>query len=289
MSTLPDIVEAMCRAVAKHDQTSARRLCFQAAAKMGGARSLRITNWLQHDGADELPGFVALDGKKLKHWQPVHEPRVPWVPASVAAAVEQWLAEVRAADALIEAGERVQPLLLAGETRCGKTSMLCALAARMGLPVMRMSLTEAVGSHLGETAKKISDAMADAKRCPPAVWLIDEIDAVAFSRIGDSAAAQERAHSVGSLLTELDTLPGRLPLVATSNLVASIDSAVLGRFSVVEFPTWESLGDYDRASFAVSHGAGDVLGESYADVVKKCRRLRVGAVLNAAPAARGAA
>ncbi len=279
MSTLPAITEALCKAVAKRDYTHARALAFQAAAKMGGARGHGINNYLQHEGDQPMPGFVAVNGGKIKHWNAVHEPREPWIPMAVKVAVEDWLAEVRDADALTEAGERVQPLLLVGETRCGKTSMLCALAARLGLPVMRLSLADVVDSHLGENARRIRDAVEEMKTCPPAVWLVDEIDAIALKREGGSGAAQERAHAVGSLLTELDTLPARLPLAATSNLVDTIDSAVLGRFTVVEFPTWQKLSDADREAFAASHGARAVAGDSYAEVVKACRKRRVEAVI----------
>lgn len=279
MASLPDITEALCRAVARRDLAHARVLATQAAAKMGGVRSGRIHRDLQSYG--EMSAFVTLDGKAMRHWKQVVEPRRPWTPLNVTRSISGWLAEVAGAAALAEAGERVQPLLLAGETRCGKTSVLCAAAATAGLPVMRLSLADAVDSHLGESAKKMQSALKEATACPPAIWLIDEIDGVAFRRKGDSGAEQERAHAVGALLTELDTLPAGFPLVATTNLVESVDPAVIGRFTAVEFPAWDDLGDLGRDAFAASHGADNAAAgaRSYADVVKLAREQRVARIL----------
>jgi len=275
--TLPEITEAICRAVARNDIKAARSCAAMAAAKMGEPRASRITRALGE--LDSTP--ITISGRPMKFWATVKEPRAPWVPAEISDAIGRWVEQVTFADALIEAGERVLPLLLVGETRCGKTSSLCAVAAKLDLLVHRMSLADVVGSHMGESARCMRDALAEMKGHERGIWLVDELDAIAFRRGTDAqAATQEKAHAVGALLTEIETLPPSLPFVATSNTSSNIDPAVLGRFEVVEFPKWNDLGGEERLQFATSHGLADVSGaDSYADVVKAARRQRVDEIL----------
>jgi hypothetical protein len=277
MSTLPDLAEAMCKRVAARDIDGCRSLALQMAAKMGEPRGLRIQRAF---GAQAAAPVV-----NLKHWSAVAEPRSPWTPESVRDGIDRWLDEAKFADALVSAGERVLPLLLSGETRCGKTSSLAAAAIKIGAPVYRVSIASVIGSHVGETAHMVKAALAEAtKSAVRAVWLMDEIDAISSKRKGGSAAEDERASGVAALLTEIESLPPGTLLCATTNTVELMDSAVVARFQVVEFPVWGDLAELDRLEFARSHGyaaACDGAG-SYADVVKSARRARVDTILAAA-------
>lgn len=218
----------------------------------------------------------------FNHWTPVEEPRAPWTPLAVRAELDAWWQEVEGAELLAAAGERVLPLLLVGETRCGKTSSACALAARAGLPVRRMSLASVVGGLMGDTARKMHDALLETCLGERALWVIDELDGVAMPRGGDDAAAKERTHAVATLLAELEQLPPGLPLVATSNIAENIDPAVRARFVVVRWPAWSELPAGERDAFACSHGldvaAGAELG-SYAEAVQRARRARVARII----------
>jgi len=271
-------VQALCIAVAKNDLARARELVGMVAAKMPPARRHVIDRWLAQSGEVKA---VTFQGNKLKHWTVISEPRSPWVPLEIERAIRAWYTEVERADELVEAGERVLPLLLTGETRCGKTSSLCGIAAKLKLRTMRLTLAEAVGSHLGETAKAMNTALSELRSSPDGFWIIDEIDGIAPKRGNtDSGASQERAHAVGALLSELESLPPTIPLVATSNLLKTMDAAVLGRFNVVEFPKWADLKEHDRLAFATSHGCPMAAGaSSYAEAVKQARAHRVEAIL----------
>ncbi len=275
---LTQYAEQVFIAIAKGEVAHARKLVGQAVFHLPPVRKSRVERYLATDDK------ATAQGVKLKHWTRIAEPRSPWVPTKVRDAIMSWHLEVSHADALIEAGERVLPLLLTGETRCGKTTSLCAVAEALGLDVYRMTLADVVGSHLGESARFMREALGEIKTVGGAMWIVDEIDGVAPRRLSaNDSAAQDRAHAVGSLLSELEAIPPTTPLVATTNLVKTIDDAVLGRFAVVHFPRWSDLAPADRMAFAESHGfepAG--AGDSYADAVKSAREHRVAAVIEAA-------
>jgi MoxR-like ATPase len=211
----------------------------------------------------------------------VSEPRSPWTPKFVADAIDQWLNESKHAALLAKHGERVLPLLLSGETRCGKTSSLCSAAARLGLPVYHLSLAEMVGSMMGETSGRIRSAFAEIRDAPRALWLVDEIDGVAMRRTGEQGAAQERSLSVTTLLTEIEALPPDVALAATSNVDPMIDPAILSRFTLVRFPPWGALTEVERASFVLSHGGVTTKAGSYAEAVQSARAARVRALVRA--------
>ena len=274
MSTLPEIAEAMCKRVAARDLGGARSLAMQMAAKMGPPRGSRIERAFQNWADTKIA---------LKHWTGVAEPRAPWIPDAVREGVEVWHEESKHAEALVAAGEKVLPLLLSGETRCGKTSSLAGVAVRLGLPLYRFTLTSAMGLHVGESAKGIKDELdeASAQDCR-AIWLVDEIDAVTSKRGGSGAAADKEFNSVVAvILTEIEKLPPGFLLCATTNTEKVMDRAVVARFQTIAFPKWEDLSASDRLEFASSHGDAAACegAKTYADVVVKARRTRVDAVL----------
>lgn len=275
MSSLPEITEALCVAIATRQDYRVKGLCLQAAAKMGEPRGERVVSAFNRQTAVDL-----------KHWSSVAIERSPFVPSSVRNRLDEWLEEARYADQLTAAGERPRPLLLVGPTRCGKTSSAHALAARLSLPLYRLGLNDVIDSFMGGTSAKLAAAMKELNR--PGVWLIDELDAIAMRRQYDQNAGQERAHAVGFLLTALDSLPSGTLLVATTNLSESIDSAVLARFSEVSWPEWQMMPD--QAAFVASHGGDTGLYySSYAEAAEKARRYRVANIIADAKLERGAA
>lgn len=280
MAGLIDITEALCLAVARGDQAETKRLALAAATKMGAPRGTRIERAFEARKHME-PVRLATP---LKHWEPVREPRTPWAPASVVTGIERWLFEAKHGDALALAGERVMPLLLAGETGCGKTSMLCSIAGRLGLSVLRLSVPTVLGSHLGETANNIRSSFREMRSAAEAaLWLIDEVDGIAGKRFGGDGAEQERATGVNTLLTEMDALPVGSMLAATTNRTKDMSNAVLRRFLVVGYPSWKSLEPVEQIVFSQSHGhSPDAPAASYADAVKRAREVRVAAILGKA-------
>ncbi len=220
-------------------------------------------------------------------WQPVSGSRYPWAPAVVSSAIRSWLEETQYAEELVEAGEKLMPLLLSGETRCGKTSTLCHIADHYGLPVYRLSIPSIVGKFMGETARSVTMALEDAKAERCAVWILDEMDALFQSRNGGGSdgASKEWNAALGSSLSAIENLPPNVLLVGTTNEVTLIDAAMIARFQLVVFPTWSELTDQQRESFAKSHGYPEAgRSRSYAEAVQKARAVRVSAIIAAAKA-----
>lgn len=282
MSTLPEITQALCLAIARGEHDRLRSLALQAASKMGGTRGQSVQRafdgtalpliqpaMMQHLAAHSGPQPA------LKHWQRVELERSPYVPDSARRALESWLEEVRYSAQLAAVGERTRPLLLVGPTRCGKTSSAHAFAKQLSLPLFRLGLNEVLGSFMGETSAKLAAALKEMTQ--PAVWLVDELDAVAMNRQYDGKADNERAHAVGFLLTALDGLPAGTLLVATTNMSSAIDSAVRARFQEVTWPDWETV---DQSAFVASHGGdtGRYYG-SYAHAAEQSRQHRVAAII----------
>lgn len=224
-----------------------------------------------------------------RFWRNVEESRSPWTPDDVTAQVDKWLREMNAASVLAAAGERVRPLLLVGETRCGKTSSVCRIARDRDVPVYQMNLQTIVQSHMGETAGLLTQAFDEMARNVGCVWLLDEVDSVAAARGNGSPLEKDMAHTVNVLLTLMDRAPAETKMVATTNRVDAIDSAVLGRFDVIEWPRWDGLSAESRRLFAASHGAENSTADSehsYASCVRRARDQRVARILESAEARR---
>jgi hypothetical protein len=219
----------------------------------------------------------------LKHWSLAGDTRAPWAPASVVDTIGQWLRETEYADELRAAGEKVMPLLLVGESRCGKTSTLCKIARGFGIPAYRMNVASIVGDKLGQTTKAIIDALAETIDSTSALWVLDEADGI-FGQRGDASdgATRELNTAMTAALTMIENLPIHVTLAATTNEMQLIDRAMVARFTVVQFPTWRQLDRDGRQAFAKSHGCeGAWQSDSYSSVVQSARMNRVNRIIEA--------
>lgn len=226
----------------------------------------------------------------LRYWVPVLDRRHPWSRKSVAQSIRDWITEAEHGDALVAAGERVMPLLLAGETRCGKTSTLCSIAAEyFEIPAYRMSIGSIIKSHLGETTGNMKAALEEACAGPQALWVMDEVDGIFPQRRADSGggAVQEVNAAVAVALAMIESLPQHVMLVATTNELDILDKAMIARFHAVQFPRWSELDTSERRSFARSHGYETAAhADSYAEVVQQARKERVRKIIEKAKADR---
>lgn len=183
----------------------------------------------------------ALDGLRkfanILHPEDVDEPIL--APA-VAAAIYEWLIELRSVDAL--AAVKVQPrrlALLYGPPGTGKTTLAHHLAARIGVPLVAVQSERLVDSYLGATGKNVASlfqllAPID-RKC---VVLLDEFDALATKRgSGRGGADRERDASLTVLLQKIEAFRG-IGLAAT-NTKDVLDPAMWRRFGLqisVELP-----------------------------------------------------
>ena len=270
--SLPQIAESLAIAYLRGDHRVVRGLLPQLSARLKGERGERVR------AALNAPPRL----RTLNYWQQIAPGRSPWAPPSVNKVTERWLLEVTHADALYAAGESVRPLLLSGPTRCGKTSIAMKVAREREIPLFRLSVGGILKGTLGSSSRSITEAFDEARSfTEPALWLMDEIDAIGGRRSESvpAAADKELNASVSALLTGLDSWPASSPLIATTNLNASLDLALLARFSCVSWPEWEELGVDERAAFIDSHGGEHFKRSSYADAVERAREERVDRIL----------
>lgn len=140
-------------------------------------------------------------------------------------------------------------LLLHGKTGCGKTMTAKAIARKLGKKIKVINLGAIVSSKLGETSANIASAFRLVES-QEAVLFFDEFDSLGKERDYDNTDSSEMKRVVNTMLQLIDTLPKHSILIAATNQIDMIDSALLRRFELkLEFrnPSQELLdGFYDK-------------------------------------------
>jgi hypothetical protein len=126
-------------------------------------------------------------------------------------------------------------VLFAGASGTGKTMAAEVLASALDLRIMVLDLSQIISKYIGETAKNIAAAFAEAERLG-AVMVWNEGDAIWGARGGVGNATDRHINAeVGDLLQRIESFAGFT--IVTTNLRHAIDPAFLRRFRfVVDFP-----------------------------------------------------
>ncbi|MEH2521037.1 SpoVK/Ycf46/Vps4 family AAA+-type ATPase [Bradyrhizobium sp. AZCC 1610] len=119
--------------------------------------------------------------------------------------------------------------LLVGPPGTGKTMSTAAVAAELGLPLFTVLLDGLITKYMGETAAKLRlvfDAMTERR----AVYLFDEVDALATSRAADNDVGEAR-RILNSFLQFLDEDRSTSLIFAATNHPELLDRAIFRRFN----------------------------------------------------------
>jgi SpoVK/Ycf46/Vps4 family AAA+-type ATPase len=140
--------------------------------------------------------------------------------------------EFAARDRLASFGLRPRKtVLLYGPPGCGKSLGAKRIAWNTGLPLLKVRFDALISSYFGESASNLR-ALFEAAKERPCVLLLDECDFIGRSRVTskDIGEASRIVNTLLQLMEEYDA-PGLL--VATTNVEASLDSALFRRFDDV--------------------------------------------------------
>lgn len=126
-------------------------------------------------------------------------------------------------------------VLFYGAPGTSKTMAAQVMANRLGLPLLRVDLSQVTSKYIGETQKNIGKIFNEADKCE-CILLFDEADAI-FAKRSDVSDAQDKYSNAETayLLQRIEQYAG-VSILAT-NLLQNFDDAFRRRISyMVHFP-----------------------------------------------------
>lgn len=132
----------------------------------------------------------------------------------------------------------INRFLFEGASGSGKTEAAKHVAHLLNRVLLYVDFDNLIDSKLGQTNKNISTLFNEINTIPypnKAVILIDEIDVIALDRIS-SNDVREMGRVTSTILRELDRLADLnkdIVIIATTNLYAHFDKALIRRFDAV--------------------------------------------------------
>ncbi|CAH1691070.1 ATPase [Hyphomicrobiales bacterium] len=158
------------------------------------------------------------------------------LPPEVAVIVEEFMVEVRHAEALKR--RKLDPrhkALLIGPPGNGKTVLATAIAVELGLPAYMVRYDDLISKTPGETSRNLLRLFSYAAR-QPSMLFFDEFDALGRERDNDQESG-EMKRVVSTLLVQLDDVPSHVVCMAATNHAGMLDSAIWRRFNIrIELP-----------------------------------------------------
>jgi len=148
----------------------------------------------------------------------------------------------------------VRGMLLVGVPGTGKSLACRAVSAALEWPAVRLDIAACKGSLVGESERRIRDALARAEAIAPCVLVVDEIEKAVGGYLSSAATdSGVTLGMVGALLTWLQDHRASIVTVATCNNYALLPAELTraGRFDerfFVDLPT-----PSERAEIAAIH------------------------------------
>lgn len=160
----------------------------------------------------------------------------------------QLFKEHRFASELRQYGLQVNnKVLLHGASGCGKTTTAKAIAAALGRPIFVLNLSNVVSARIGETSQNLKMVFERAGK-EKAVLFLDEFDQIGKERsTDDKGDVGEMRRLVNTIIQLVDYFPDTAVLVAATNHIEMIDTALARRFQLkikYELPTDDVLDSY---------------------------------------------
>ena len=125
--------------------------------------------------------------------------------------------------------------LFYGESGTGKTLLGRYVAYKLKLPFCYVNFSHVLSSYMGNSAKNLNKIF-DFISGTPCVLMLDEIDCVATERsntLGTGADGEINRTTI-TLIQELNKIPSEVVLLAATNRLDRVDSAIKRRFIVHE-------------------------------------------------------
>lgn len=121
--------------------------------------------------------------------------------------------------------------LFYGKPGSGKTESAYQISRILKRDILAVSYEQLIDSRLGETAKNLSLLFDEINHLPynHSIVLFDEIDSIVMDRVNKNDL-REMGRVTSAFLKGLDSLNENIVLIATTNLIADFDKAIIRRF-----------------------------------------------------------
>lgn len=125
--------------------------------------------------------------------------------------------------------------ILYGPTGTGKTEFGRYVSYKLGFPFLYIKFSDCIESAMGSTAHNVARVF-DFARENDCILMIDEIDTIANNRDKSSndGVDGERNRVTITIMQEFDRLPSNAIIIAATNRMDLIDSALINRFAIKE-------------------------------------------------------
>jgi SpoVK/Ycf46/Vps4 family AAA+-type ATPase len=132
---------------------------------------------------------------------------------------------------------KLRGIFLTGISGCGKTLIAKAIAAALGVPLIRWDLNAARSKYVGESEGNIRRSLQTIEATGKCVVLIDEIEKALQGATSGSADGGVAADALGTVLTWMQERASDAFVIATANDITGLPPELLrkGRFDEVFF------------------------------------------------------
>lgn len=218
--------------------------------------ALRLSRITRNASVADLADTLFLDKKQLLRKSGIME----FVDVSAASArvggmdnLKQWLAKrekVFGCDDFAAGRNLPKGVLIMGISGCGKSLFVKAIAARWGLPLIRLDMATVYEGTFGSPESSLRQACRTAEALSPCVLWIDEIEA-GISNQGFKSDGGPASRVLGYFLTWMQEKQFPVFVAATANAIEMLPAEILrkGRFDeifYVSLPAVEEREDIFR-------------------------------------------